>query len=42
MHCPCICEKLPSTEQSRSAPVLRDEDGHWTADYVRLRFITTA
>jgi SAM-dependent methyltransferase len=21
------------------APVLRDEDGHWTADYVRLRFI---
>lgn len=21
------------------APALRDEDGHWTADYVRLRFI---
>lgn len=24
------------------APVLRDRDGHWTADYVRLRFIATA
>ena len=24
------------------APVLRDEEGHWTADYVRLRFIATA
>ncbi len=24
------------------APVLRDHDGHWTADYVRLRFIATA
>jgi hypothetical protein len=24
------------------APALRDEDGHWTADYVRLRFIATA
>jgi trans-aconitate methyltransferase len=23
-------------------PVLRDEDGNWTADYVRLRFIATA
>ncbi|MGO8933837.1 MAG: class I SAM-dependent methyltransferase [Terracidiphilus sp.] len=23
------------------APVLRDEEGHWTADYVRLRFIAT-
>jgi hypothetical protein len=23
-------------------PVLRDEDGKWTADYVRLRFIATA
>jgi SAM-dependent methyltransferase len=23
------------------APALRDEDGHWTADYVRLRFIAT-
>ena len=21
------------------APALRDEDGHWIADYVRLRFI---
>lgn len=24
------------------APVLRDEDGHWTADYVRLRLIAVA
>jgi SAM-dependent methyltransferase len=24
------------------APALRDEDGHWTADYVRLRFIASA
>jgi trans-aconitate methyltransferase len=24
------------------APALRDEDGHWTADYVRLRFIAIA
>ena len=24
------------------APVLRNEEGHWTADYVRLRFIATA
>ena len=24
------------------APVLRDEDGNWTADYIRLRFIATA
>ncbi len=24
------------------APVLRGEEGHWTADYVRLRFIATA
>lgn len=23
------------------APALRDEEGHWTADYVRLRFIAT-
>jgi hypothetical protein len=23
-------------------PALRDEDGAWTADYVRLRFIATA
>lgn len=23
------------------APVLRDEEGHWTADYVRLRFVAT-
>ncbi len=23
------------------APALRDHDGHWTADYVRLRFIAT-
>jgi len=23
------------------APVLRDEEGHWSADYVRLRFIAT-
>jgi hypothetical protein len=24
------------------APVLCDEDGNWTGDYVRLRFIATA
>jgi hypothetical protein len=24
------------------APVLRDEEGNWVADYVRLRFIATA
>jgi hypothetical protein len=24
------------------APVLRAHDGHWTADYVRLRFIARA
>jgi len=24
------------------APVLRDEDGNWTADYIRLRFIAAA
>jgi hypothetical protein len=24
------------------APALRDEDGNWVADYVRLRFIATA
>jgi hypothetical protein len=23
------------------APVLRDEEGNWTADYVRLRFVAT-
>ena len=23
-------------------PVLRDEEGNWTADYVRLRFIARA
>jgi hypothetical protein len=23
------------------APVLRDEDGNWMADYVRLRFVAT-
>jgi hypothetical protein len=24
------------------APALRSEDGAWTADYVRLRFVATA
>jgi hypothetical protein len=24
------------------APALRDEEGNWTADYARLRFIATA
>jgi hypothetical protein len=24
------------------APALRDEDGNWTGDYVRLRFIARA
>jgi len=23
-------------------PILRDEEGNWTADYVRLRFIARA
>ena len=27
---------------ARRAPALRDEDGNWGADYVRLRFIATA
>jgi hypothetical protein len=24
------------------APVLRDDEGNWTADYIRLRFIARA
>lgn len=45
-----VIESLPEdtrevvVEETASllAPALRDEDGNWTADYVRLRFIATA
>ena len=35
-------ETVVSETAALLAPALRDEDGHWTADYVRLRFIATA
>jgi hypothetical protein len=33
--------RKPVVEETAAllAPVLRDEEGNWTADYVRLRFI---
>lgn len=42
-----VLEKLPEEQRTRVveetcallAPALRDEDGNWTADYVRLRFV---
>jgi SAM-dependent methyltransferase len=34
-------ETLVEETVSLLAPVLRDEDGNWVADYVRLRFIAT-
>ena len=34
-----IREKVVADAVERLAPVLRDEDGNWTADYVRLRFL---
>ena len=41
-----IPEKLRSqvVEETAAllAPVLRDEQGNWTADYIRLRFIARA
>ena len=44
-----VIESLPESMQETVvqetvellAPVLRDEEGNWTADYVRLRFIAT-
>jgi trans-aconitate methyltransferase len=35
-------ETVVDETAAQLAPALRDEDGHWTADYVRLRFIATA
>ena len=35
-------EKAVDETVALLAPVLRDHDGHWTADYVRLRFVATA
>jgi SAM-dependent methyltransferase len=37
-----IREQVVEETVALLAPVLRDEDGAWTADYVRLRFIATA
>ncbi len=34
-------EKTVEETVALLAPALRDHDGHWTADYVRLRFIAT-
>jgi trans-aconitate methyltransferase len=34
-----VREKVVEETTALLAPVLRDEDGKWTADYVRLRFI---
>jgi trans-aconitate methyltransferase len=36
-----IRETIVEETAALLAPVLRDEDGNWTADYVRLRFIAT-
>jgi hypothetical protein len=35
-------EMVVEETTSLLAPALRDEDGRWTADYVRLRFIARA
>lgn len=35
-------EKVVEESAALLEPVLRDEDGNWTADYVRLRFIARA
>jgi len=45
-----VLESLPETVRDTVveetvallAPALRDEDGNWTADYIRLRFIAVA
>ena len=45
-----VLEKLPESLRSTVvdeccallAPALRDEDGNWVADYVRLRFVARA
>lgn len=45
-----VLEQLPEGEREQAvdecarllAPALRDEDGNWTADYVRLRFMAIA
>jgi ubiquinone/menaquinone biosynthesis C-methylase UbiE len=34
-------ETVVKETEALLAPVLRDHEGHWTADYVRLRFIAT-
>ena len=44
-----VIETLPESEREivvretveLLAPALQDEEGNWTADYVRLRFIAT-
>jgi len=44
-----VIEALPESEREivvretveLLAPALQDEEGNWTADYVRLRFIAT-
>ena len=36
-----VLDSLPESVRN-TAPALRDEDGDWTADYIRLRFIATA
>jgi trans-aconitate methyltransferase len=39
---PELRETVVSETAELLAPVLRGEDGNWTADYVRLRFLATA
>ncbi len=34
-------ETVVKETEALLAPGLRDHEGHWTADYVRLRFIAT-
>jgi trans-aconitate methyltransferase len=36
-----IREKIVEEATELLTPILRDEDGNWTADYVRLRFVAT-
>lgn len=45
-----VLEQVPENEREQAvdecvrllAPALQDEDGNWTADYVRLRFMAVA
>ncbi|MGH9586406.1 MAG: hypothetical protein ACRD3F_05605 [Acidobacteriaceae bacterium] len=45
-----VLEKIPENEREQSvdkcvrllSPALQDEEGNWTADYVRLRFMAVA